>query len=68
RQYLRAFAEGGGTVLVSSHVLAEIAQTVDRVVIIGRGRVVADAVLVDLAGGGRSLEDVYVDLIAGAAS
>ncbi len=67
RQYLRAFAEGGGAVLVSSHVLAEIAQTVDRVVIIDRGRVLADAALDELGGGGRSLEDVYVDLIAGAA-
>ncbi|MGH9189140.1 MAG: hypothetical protein ACRD0Q_03765 [Acidimicrobiales bacterium] len=67
RQYLRAFAEGGGTVLVSSHVLAKIAQTVDRVVIVDRGRVLAAAALDEFAGAGRSLEDVYVDLTAGAA-
>jgi ABC-2 type transport system ATP-binding protein len=45
RDFLRAFAAGGGSVLVSSHVLAEVAQTVDRVVIINRGRFVAEAAL-----------------------
>ncbi|HMG25972.1 MAG TPA: ABC transporter ATP-binding protein [Acidimicrobiia bacterium] len=49
RQLLRAFADDGGTVLVSSHVLAEVAQTVDRVVILHRGRLVADAPLEQLA-------------------
>jgi len=68
RQYLRAFAQGGGTVLVSSHVLAEVAQTVDRVVIINRGRVVADAALDELAGRGQTLEDAYIELTEGAAS
>ena len=68
RQYLRAFAQGGGTVLVSSHVLAEIAQTVDRVVIITGGRVVADAALDELAGRGQTLEDAYIELTEGAAS
>ena len=37
---LRAFADDGGTVLVSSHVLAEVAQTVDDVIIIADGRLV----------------------------
>jgi ABC-2 type transport system ATP-binding protein len=41
RDFLRAFAEGGGTVFISSHVLAEIAQIADEVVIIHRGRLVA---------------------------
>ena len=41
RGFLRGFAEQGRTVLVSSHVLAETAQTVDQVVIIGGGRLVA---------------------------
>jgi ABC-2 type transport system ATP-binding protein len=40
RTFLRAFAAGGGTVLISSHVLAEVAQIVDEVVIIHRGRLV----------------------------
>ena len=35
RNFLRSFAAGGGTVFISSHVLAEIAQLADEVVIIG---------------------------------
>src|SRR3712207_3635588 len=45
---LRGFAERGGTVLISSHVLAEIAQTVDQVVIIAGGRFVAQQSLDEL--------------------
>jgi ABC-2 type transport system ATP-binding protein len=41
RDFLRGFATEGGTVLVSSHHLAEIAQTVERVVVIHHGRLVA---------------------------
>jgi ABC-2 type transport system ATP-binding protein len=67
RTFLRHFAERGGTVLVSSHVLAEIAQTVDQVVIIDRGRLVAIATLDELAMRGESLEDAYLDLTAGRA-
>jgi ABC-2 type transport system ATP-binding protein len=40
RDFMRSFAAGGNTVLVSSHVLAEVAQTVDQVVIINKGRLV----------------------------
>jgi ABC-2 type transport system ATP-binding protein len=68
RIFLRRFAEQGGTVLVSSHVLAEVAQTVDRVVIIDRGRVVASGRLDELAGRGQTLEDAYLELTAGGAS
>jgi len=49
RQYLRAFADAGGTVLISSHVLAEVAQTVDDVVIIAHGRLVTQSSLAELA-------------------
>jgi ABC-2 type transport system ATP-binding protein len=48
RRFLRGFADQGGTVLVSSHLLAEVAQTVDEVVIITRGRLVSQASLADL--------------------
>ena len=48
RRFLRGFADQGGTVLVSSHLLAEVAQTVDEVVIITRGRLVTQASLADL--------------------
>jgi ABC-2 type transport system ATP-binding protein len=65
RGFLRAFAADGKTVLVSSHILAEVAQTVDEVLIIGRGRLVADVRMDELSGLGRSLEDVYLELIDG---
>ncbi len=48
RDFLRDFASRGRTVLVSSHVLAEIAQTVDQVLIINHGRLVAESTLDDL--------------------
>jgi ABC-2 type transport system ATP-binding protein len=68
RTFLRRFAERGGTILVSSHVLAEVAQTADQVLIIDRGRLVASARLDELAGRGQSLEDTYLELTAGGAS
>ncbi len=48
RDFLRAFASEGRTVLVSSHVLAEVAQTVDQVLIISRGRLVVESSLEEL--------------------
>ncbi len=43
RHTLLDFAAAGGTVLLSSHVLAEVAQTAQEIVVIDRGRVVAQA-------------------------
>ena len=54
RQFVRAFADRGGTVLVSSHVLAEVAQTVDDVVIIANGGLVTQSSLAELANRSRS--------------
>jgi ABC-2 type transport system ATP-binding protein len=48
RDFLRAFAAGSRTVLVSSHVLAEVAQTVDQVLIINRGKLVVESSLEQL--------------------
>jgi ABC-2 type transport system ATP-binding protein len=62
RVFLRSFAAQGGTVLVSSHVLAEVAQTVGRVLIINRGRLIADAPVNELSQRGRSLEEAYLEL------
>ena len=45
RDFLRSFASEGRTVLVSSHILAEVAQTVDQVLIINRGRLVIESAL-----------------------
>jgi ABC-2 type transport system ATP-binding protein len=65
RRFLRWFAEQGRTVLVSSHMLAEAAQTVDQVVIIDRGRRVASGRLGELTEDGRTLEDVFLELTGG---
>jgi ABC-2 type transport system ATP-binding protein len=55
RDFLRSLAAEGRAVLVSSHVLAEVSQTADEVVVIAHGRSVAQAPLAELtarAGGG----------------
>jgi ABC-2 type transport system ATP-binding protein len=49
RHYLRDFADRGGSVLVSSHLLAEVEQTVDDIVIVVNGRVVTQSSLAELA-------------------
>jgi ABC-2 type transport system ATP-binding protein len=64
RDLLREFAAAGGTVLLSSHLLAEVQSTADRLVVITGGRVVAEG---DLAGvldqtGAQTLEDAYFSL------
>ena len=52
RHFVRGYAATGRTVLVSSHLLAEVAQTVDEVVVFVAGRLVAHAPLAELAGFG----------------
>lgn len=66
RRFLRRFAEQGRTVLVSSHLLAETAQTVDHVVIIDHGRRIASGSLEELTKDGRTLEDVFLSLTGAA--
>ena len=68
RDFLSAFAMRGGTVLVSSHHLAEVAQTVDRVVIIDRGRLVAESTLEELGTEPSSLENAFLELTSERAS
>jgi ABC-2 type transport system ATP-binding protein len=51
RGFLRALAGEGRTVLVSSHVLSEVQQTVDDVVVIARGRLVREGSLSSLGSG-----------------
>jgi ABC-2 type transport system ATP-binding protein len=48
RELLRRLAGEGRTALVSSHLLAEAAQTVDEVIILDRGRLIAHAPLSEL--------------------
>ena len=68
RTFLQTFAARGRTVLVSSHLLAEVAQTVDQVLIIDHGRLLAGGRLEELTRNRQSLEDVYLKLTAGEAS
>jgi ABC-2 type transport system ATP-binding protein len=42
RQFLKALAADGRTVLVSSHLMSEMAQTADHLIVIGRGKLIAD--------------------------
>ena len=51
RGFLRTLAGEGRTVLVSSHVLTEVQQTVDRVIVLARGRLVREGSLADLDSG-----------------
>jgi ABC-2 type transport system ATP-binding protein len=55
---LRDLAAQGRTVVASSHVLAEAAKFVDHVLVLGGGRLLADAPLTEFVGDG-SLEDAY---------
>jgi ABC-2 type transport system ATP-binding protein len=51
RDFLRARAAEGRTVLISSHVLSEVAQTVDEVVVVSRGRLIAQGTVDELTAG-----------------
>ncbi|MGY1697109.1 ABC transporter ATP-binding protein [Geodermatophilus sp. SYSU D00814] len=50
RDLLRGHAARGGTVLLSSHLLGEVEHTVDRLLVIGAGRIVADGPVAELLG------------------
>jgi ABC-2 type transport system ATP-binding protein len=50
RDLLRGHAARGGTVLLSSHLLGEVEHTVDRLLVIGQGRIVADGPVASLLG------------------
>ncbi len=58
RRFLRGLAGEGRTVLVSSHLMSEMALTADRVLVVGRGRLLADASMAELAE--RYRRDVFV--------
>jgi ABC-2 type transport system ATP-binding protein len=51
RSLLRGFADEGRTVLVSSHLMSEMQLIADRVIVIGRGRLIADTAIGDLLNG-----------------
>ncbi|AMM19276.1 multidrug ABC transporter ATP-binding protein [Frondihabitans sp. PAMC 28766] len=54
RDLLRHLAGEGRTVLLSSHLMAEMAQTADRVIVLGKGRIVKDASLDEIVHGSKA--------------
>lgn len=53
REFLKAYADRGNGVFVSSHLLSEMSQMADNVVVIGRGRLIADTSMADLIKGSK---------------
>jgi ABC-2 type transport system ATP-binding protein len=62
RGFLRSLAKRGRTVLVSSHLMSEVQDIADHVIIVGRGRVIADTPVTGLLARWPSLEAAYLDL------
>jgi ABC-2 type transport system ATP-binding protein len=62
RDLLRGLAAEGRTVFVSSHLIAEMALTADRLVVIGQGRLLAETTVAGLASTGDNLEDAFFRL------
>jgi ABC-2 type transport system ATP-binding protein len=64
RELMRALAAQGRTVLLSSHLMSELELTADRLIIIGRGRLIADTTVGEFitSAGAASLEDAYLRL------
>jgi ABC-2 type transport system ATP-binding protein len=64
RHLLRSLADEGRTVFVSSHLMSEVAQTADHLVVIGRGRLVADVPTSQLLRAGAPSVSVRADQAA----
>lgn len=62
RNLLRTWADQGRTVLVTSHLLAEVEGVADHVVVLVKGRLVAEGSTEAVIGDHHSLEDAYFDL------
>ena len=67
RNFLRSLATGGRTILVSSHQLAEMQNTVDDVLIINKGKLIAEGTKEEVMGSG-TLEEAFLKLTGGALS
>jgi len=63
RQLMQRLAAEGRTVFVSSHLISEMAQTANRLIVIGRGRLLADTTVAEMsAQGGGNLENAFFAL------
>jgi ABC-2 type transport system ATP-binding protein len=67
RNLLKSLAAEGRTVLVSSHLISEMALMADHLIVIGRGQLLADTTVAELSARANSLEDAFFNLTAGAA-
>ncbi|MEV6634727.1 ATP-binding cassette domain-containing protein [Actinoplanes sp. NPDC051470] len=65
RDFLRDRAARGNTVLLSSHLMGELAEIADDVVVIDKGHIVTQGTLAEVVGGHGSLEDAFFALTAG---
>ena len=68
RNLMKSLAAEGRTVFVSSHLIAEMAQTAERLIVIGAGRLLADTTVAELSASSTSLEDAFLALTAGSSS
>src|SRR6266566_1106545 len=59
RNLLKNLAGQGRTVLISSHLISEVAQTADRLVVIGKGRLLAQTTVAELSARSNSLEEAF---------
>ncbi len=64
RGLLKDLAAHGRTVLISSHLISEVAQTADQLIVIGRGRLLAQTTVAELSARG-SLEEAFFQLTEG---
>jgi ABC-2 type transport system ATP-binding protein len=62
RDLLRSLAAEGRTVLVSSHLISEIALLAEHLVVIGQGRLLADTSVAEMSARAPSLEDAFLEL------
>lgn len=64
RQILKQYASTGGTVIISSHVMALVEQLCDHVAVISQGNILAAGTTQEVSGG-MSLEDKFLSLVGG---
>jgi ABC-2 type transport system ATP-binding protein len=65
RNLLKNLAAHGRTVLVSSHLISEVAQTADQLIVIGQGRLLAQTTVAELSARSSSLEEAFFQLTEG---
>jgi ABC-2 type transport system ATP-binding protein len=65
RNLLKDLAAQGRTVLVSSHLINEMAYTADALIVIGQGRLLAQTTVTQLSAGSGSLEEAFFQLTGG---